>query len=180
MTVYICIIYKFRIFDIGEAERLKTKQLMMILISKQISHSLHPGCPVSDCRRVWPGWAGLEVLSQFLSQFPQICKISCPMGATDWPVIERRRLTNPLLPWCLVSHWWPLTCADHWLPLSSWHPIDQHWPPLTCAPGYWPLLSTDHWPVVSSVPGDWSLLFAAPSPLWCHPFGSPSPSLWCK
>ena len=46
MTVYICIIYKFRIFDIGEAERLKTKQLMMILISKQISHSLHPGCPV--------------------------------------------------------------------------------------------------------------------------------------
>ena len=127
----------------------------MILISKQISHSLHTGC-----RRVWPGWAGLEVLSQFLSQFPQICKISCPMGAADWPVLERTRLTNPLSPGVSChtgDHWHVLTIDSPWArdtPLTStghpWHvpPATDHSSPLT----------TDQWSPLSPETGHCYLL----------------------
>ena len=113
----------------------------MILISKQIS-SVHPRL----CRRVGPGWGGLEVLSQFLSQFPQICKISCPMGAADWPVLERTRLTNPLSPGVSChtgDHWHVLTIDSPWArdtPLTSTGHPDMC-PRLLTTPLHWPLTS---------------------------------------
>ena len=168
MTVYICIIYKFRIFDIGEAERLKTKQLMMILISKQIRNSLHPSVwlPPSVAR------LGSRFCHNFSLSFRKFVKS---------PVQWERRTDQ-----CWSAGGWPIPCSpgvschtgDHWhvltidspwardTPLTStghpWHvpPATDHSSPLTTGDGH-----------CSPVPGDWSLLFAAPlsslmSPLW--------------
>ena len=146
----------------------------MILISKQIS-SLHPRL----CRRVWPGKAGHEVLSQFLSSFRKFEK-SC----VQW---ERRTdqctgLTDQS-PVC-GDMCWP--CPDHWVPPSP--RSCPHWPALapdmTCAS----LVSTDHspepsgssWPLVTVTTGDWWPVLLCPesapwSRLWCPPL-PPAPS----
>ena len=172
MTVYMCIIYKFRIFDIGEAERLKTKQLMMILISKQISNS--HSIPVSDCRQVWPGWArGFVTISLSVSanlwnllsngsggltsdQCPAPPGVSCHTG-DQWHV-----LTIDWAPWARDT---PLTSTGHpWhVPRAADHSLS-----LTTA-----LLS-----LVTAI--------CCPPPcLWCHPLAPPLPhcdankaSLW--
>ena len=136
----------------------------MILISKQIS-SLHPRL----CRRVWPGKAGHEVLSQFLSSFRKFEK-SC----VQW---ERRTdqctgLTDQS-PVC-GDMCWP--CPDHWVPPSP--RSCPHWPALapdmTCAS----LVSTDHSPEPSG--SSWPLvLTSAPVPGVCPlvtSLVSPSPS----
>ena len=147
----------------------------MILISKQIS-SVHPRL----CRRVWPGKAGHEVLSQFLSSFRKFEK-SC----VQW---ERRTdQCTGLTDQSPVSGdmCWP--CPDHWVPPSP-HSC-PHWPALapdvTCAS----LVSTDHSPEplwLELTTGDWWPVLCARSLPPGHVSGIPLslrlplPSLWCK
>lgn len=137
----------------------------MILISKQIS-SVHPRL----CRRVWPGKAGHEVLSQFVPSFRKFEK-SCVQwerrtdqctGLTDqspvsgdmcWP------LSAPLTP--LVS---PLTSTGPWRDMCL---TGVHWP-LPWAP----LARADHWWLVTTALCPES---APRSRLWCPPL-PPAPS----
>ena len=137
----------------------------MILISKQIS-SVHPRL----CRRVWPGKAGHEVLSQFLSSFRKFEK-SCVQwerrtdqwtGLTDqspvsgdmcWP------LSAPLTP--LVS---PLTSTGPWRDMCL---TGVHWPlpwaPLARADHWWPLVTGDQCSVPGVCPQVTSLVSPSPS-----------------
>ena len=153
MLLWLHIIYKFRIFDIGEAERLKTKQLMMIPHIKTNQNIL------SSQSLARAGWArGSVTISP--PEFPQICEIFRPIGALDWPVIQSG-LTNPVsAPPSLVSR--------------DWHVLTMCWPLVT--PGM-----CSHWPVAtppsphSSWPG---LTRADQGEVWSHtPICCPPPSL---
>ena len=156
MTVYICIIYKFRIFDIGEAERLKTKQLMMILISKQIRNSLHPSVwlPPSVAR------LGSRFCHNFSLSFRKFVKSPVQWerrtdqwwSAGGWPIP-----CSPGVSCHTGDHWHVLTIDSPWArdtPLTStghpWHvpPATDHSSPLT----------TDQWSPLSPETGHCYLL----------------------